>query len=305
VTGIEVLPPVTMGRPRVDVTFRISGLFWDLFPAQIALLALAVRTVAARDERDEENPLAAARRDGASLARIFGTAPGAYGAGIEDALASGDWEDRTELAARYVAAGSHSYGDDRDTDGEGIGQRADGAFAERLRTADALVHAHDNPDRDLLEGDADVAFIGGFAAATADRRDAPQLIVLDTTDPARPRARPLDQALARIIHGRAVDPRFIAGQMRHGPRGASELLETVDRLLGFAETAAAVPDHLIDLVHTAYVADPAVRAFLIDQNPAAARAMAERFRSALRRGLWHPRRNDIEQGLMDMIEPAR
>lgn len=305
VTGIEVLPPVTMGRPRVDVTFRISGLFRDLFPAQIALLALAVRAVAARDEPDEENPLAAAQRHGPPIARIFGTAPGAYGAGIEDALASGDWADQAELAARYVAAGSHSYGDDREADGEGIGHRADGAFAERLRTADALVHAHDNPDRDLLEGDADVAFIGGFAAATADRRDAPQLIVLDTTDPARPRARPLDQAIARIVHGRAVDPRFIAGQMRHGPRGASELLETVDRLLGFAETAAAVPDHLIDLVHAAYVADPAVRAFLIDQNPAAARAMAERFRSALRRGLWHPRRNDIEQGLMDMIEPAR
>ena len=305
VTGIEVLPPGAIGRPRVDVTFRISGLFRDLFPAQIALLALAVRAVAARDEEDEENPLAAAHRHGASLARIFGAAPGAYGAGIEEALAAGDWEDRSDLGAGYVAAGSHSYGEALDADGQGIGQQAEGFFAERLRTADALVHAHDNPDRDLLEGDADVAFIGGFAAATADRRDAPQLIVLDTTDPARPRARPLDQAIARIVHGRAVDPRFIAGQMRHGPRGASELLETVDRLLGFAETAGAVPDHLIDMVHAAYVADPVVRAFLIDQNPAAARVMAERFLSVLRRDLWHPRRNDVEQGLADMAEAVR
>jgi len=166
------------------------------------------------------------------------------------------------------------------------------------------VHVSDNPDRDLLEGSADVAFVGGFAAANADRHDAPQLIILDTTSPERPRARPLDDAVARIVHGRAVDPRYIAGQMRHGPRGASDLLETVDRLLGFAETAGAVPDHLIDLVHAAYVVDPIVRAFLIEQNPAAARTMAERFGDARRRGLWHPRRNDVDQGLGEMLQAA-
>jgi cobaltochelatase CobN len=289
VTGIEVLPPAIMGRARVDVTFRISGLFRDLFPAQIALLALAVKTVAARNETDEENPLAAAHRDGSAIPRIFGTAPGAYGAGIEDALASGDWTDKTDLAAAYIAAGSHSY----ETDGDG--HLAEGAFATRLRTADALVHAHDNPDRDLLEGSADAAFIGGFATATGK-----QVIILDTTNPNTPRARPLDAAIARIVHGRATDPRFIAGQMRHGPRGASELLETVDRLLNFAETSG-IPDHLIDLVHAAYVVDPTVNAFLLDQNPTAAREMAKRFLSALRRNIWHPRRNDVESGLNEML----
>jgi cobaltochelatase CobN len=289
VTGIEVLPPAIMGRARVDVTFRISGLFRDLFPAQIALLALAVKTVAARNETDAENPLAAAHRGDAAISRIFGTAPGAYGAGIEDALASGDWTDKSDLAAAYIAAGSHSY----ETDGEG--NRAPGAFATRLRTADALVHAHDNPDRDLLEGSADAAFIGGFAAATGK-----QVIILDTTNPNTPRARPLDQAIARIVHGRALDPRFIAGQMRHGPRGASELLETVDRLLDFAETAG-VPDHLIDLLHAAYIADETVNDFMIRENPEAARAMAERFLSALRRNIWHPRRNNIEPGINEML----
>lgn len=298
VTGIEVLPPATMGRPRVDVTWRISGLFRDLFPAQIALLALAVKTVAARDETDDENPLAAARRRGDLGARIFGTAPGAYGAGIEDRLASGEWTADEELGSAYAAAASHSY-----DDAEGRGTGAPGVFAERLRTADALVHVADNPDRDLLEGGADVAFIGGFATATQSR--SPQLIILDSTDPARPRARRLGDALARIVHGRAIDPRFIAGQMRHGPRGASELAETVDRLIGFAETTHAVPDHLIDLVHAAYVEDANVRAFLLDQNPEAARAIAQRLQQARTRGLWHPRRNDVDEGLAALIAEAR
>src|SRR6202035_3141001 len=62
VTGIEVLPTATIGRARVDVTWRISGLFRDLFPAQIALIDAATRAVAARDEADDENPLAATRR---------------------------------------------------------------------------------------------------------------------------------------------------------------------------------------------------------------------------------------------------
>lgn len=299
ITGIEVLPPAMMGRPRVDVTWRISGLFRDLFPALIALLSLAVKTVAARDEEAEENPLRAAIAQGDPSARIFGTAPGAYGAGIEDQLASGDWADQSALGDTYGAAASYVY-----DDAEGVGKQAQGRFAERLQRADALIHVADNPDRDLLEGGGDVAFIGGFAAATAHRDHAPQLIVLDTTDPARPRARPLDQAIARIVHGRATDTRFIAGQMRHGPRGASEFAETVDRLIGFAEAARAVPDHLIDLVHDAYIGNAEVRAFLIDQNPAAARFIAQRLQHARARGLWHPRRNDVDEVLAALIAEA-
>ena len=113
----------------------------------------------------------------------------------------------------------------------------------------------------------------------------------------RPRARPLDAALARIVRGRAVNPRFIEGMMRHGARGAAELAETVDRLVDFAETTGAVSSALFDLVHEAYLADPRVRDFLLRENPAAARAIAERLDAARRKGLWHPRRNDLDAGL--------
>src|SRR5580700_4475843 len=291
ITGVEVLPPAAIGRPRVDVTWRISGLFRDLFPTQIALIDAAVQAVAARDEDDDENPLAAARRgDQARLDRIFGTAPGVYGSGVEDLL--GRSTDTDAIGTAYLAAASHSYGG---ADGEG--DAAPGAFAQRVADADALVHASDDPGRDLLEGGEDAAFVGGFAAAAKLLGRSADLIMLDVTDPQRPRARALSTALARIVRARAINPRFIAGQMRHGPRGAAELAETVDRLVAFAETTDAVASELFDLLHDAYVADADVREFLLRENPQAATAIAERLDAARRRGFWHPRRNDVDASL--------
>jgi cobaltochelatase CobN len=295
ITGVEVLPPAAIGRSRVDVTWRISGLFRDLFPAQIALIDAAVQAVAARDEDSDENPLAAARRatngkTAPRLDRIFGTAPGVYGSGVEDLLGHG--ADTDSIGAAYVAAASHAYGG---ADGEG--DAAPGAFAQRVADADALVHASDDPGRDLLEGGEDAAFVGGFAAAAKMLGHSADLIMLDVTDPQRPRARALSAALSRIVRARAINPRFIAGQMRHGPRGAAELAETVDRLFAFAETTDAVAGELFDLLHDAYVADADVREFLRRENPLAAAAIAERLDAARRRGYWHPRRNDVDAGL--------
>src|SRR5262249_26943832 len=151
-----------IGRPRVDVTWRISGLFRDLFPAQIALIDAAVRAIAMREETADENPLAGACRLGAEEtppARIFGTAPGAYGAGIEDLIGR---EDRAAVGAAYLASASHAYGGP-----EGGATLMPDAFAQRIASADLLVHPGDDPGRDLLEGAEDAAFVGGFAAAAA------------------------------------------------------------------------------------------------------------------------------------------
>ncbi len=291
VTGIEVLPPAAIGRPRVDVTWRISGLFRDVFPAQLALLDAAARAVAAREDEADDNPLAVSVRAGGTVARIFGSAPGSYGAGIEDHLASGRFTDRAELGRAYLDATAFAYGGP-----DGTASPSGDAFAHRIADADALIHGADDPGRDLLDGGEDVAFMGGFAAAAFTLGRAADLVVLDTSDPHRPRARRLRDALARIVHGR-VSRRFIAGQMRHGPRGASEFTETVDRLIGFAETTHDVPGDLLDQLHAAYLGDPDVRAFLLRENPAAAQAMAARFEDARRRGLWHPRRNDLDGDL--------
>jgi cobaltochelatase CobN len=301
VTGIEVLPPAVLGRPRIDVTWRISGLFRDMFPTQIALIDAAATAVATRDEDDAENPLAArTRAEGKVGPRIFGSSPGTYGAGLEELLASGDWQAREKLGRAYLAAASHAYGG---AEGEGIS--APGAFADRLADADLLVHTGDDPGRDILEGSADVAFIGGFSAALAALGGNADVVVLDTTDPQKPKPRSVAQAVGRVVRARAVNPRFITGQMRHGPRGASEFAETVDRLVGFAETTHAIPGNLIEAVYDAYLGDPAVRAFLLRENPAAAKVIAERFLSARRRGLWHPLRNSIDDDLAALIAEAQ
>jgi cobaltochelatase CobN len=295
VTGVEVLPLASLGRARVDVTLRISGLFRDLFPAQIALLDAAVRAVAAREESDTENPLAASRRAGEPVpARIFGNAPGSYGAGTEDLIAGA--ADRSDIGGAYLAAASHAY-----IGAEGNADARPGAFAQRIASADLLLHIGDDPGRDLLDGAEDAAFVGGFAAAAASLGRAADLIMLDATDPQRPRARQLGAALARLVRGR-VSERFIAGQMRHGPRGAAELAETVDRLFAFAHTTGAVDGALFDLLYDAYLGDAAVREFLQHENAAAARVIAERLAEARRLGLWHPRRNDVD--VLLMLEPA-
>jgi len=300
VTGIEVLPPAALGRPRIDVTWRISGLFRDMFPTQIALIDAAARAVAERDEDDSDNPLAAKRRaTGKVEPRIFGSSPGTYGAGLESLLAGGAWEQREDLGRAYLDAASHAYGG---AEGEGIA--APEAFAGRIADADLLVHSGDDPGRDILEGSADVAFIGGFSAAVAALGGKADVIVLDTTDPRKPKPRSVAEAVGRVVRARAVNRRFIDGQMRHGPRGAAEFAETVDRLVGFAETTHAIPGALIEAVHDAYVGDEAVRAFLLRENPAAAKVIAERFLSARRRGLWHPLRNSIDDDLAALIAEA-
>lgn len=300
VTGIEVLPPAVFGRPRIDVTWRISGLFRDMFPMQIALIGMASAAVAAREEADEENPLAAARRAGATLDRIFGSAPGVYGAGIEDKLGGEEWQTREELGQLYLEAASHAFGG-----AEGEGYAAPGAFAARLREADMLVHISDDPGRDLFEGSADLAFVGGFAAAVAALGGKADIVMLDTTDPGRPRARSLVAAINRLVRGRVLNPRFIAGQMRHGPRGAAEFAEAVDKIVGFAETTDSVSPTLLDAVHDTYLGREEILAFLRRENPAALGVIAGRLLDARRRGLWPGRRNSLEDDLRRLIAEAR
>ncbi len=299
VTGIEVLPPAALGRPRVDVTFRISGLFRDMFPALIALLDAAAKAIARREESPGDNPLGEeAAHLGYIPARIFGSAPGTYGAGIEEKLANGRWDEREELGQIYLDAASHAFGG-----ADGLGVFADAGFASQVEKADLLVHTGDDPGRDLLDGSSDVAFIGGFAAAKAALGQSADVVALDTTDPARPRARSIAQAITRVVRARAINPRFIAGQMRHGPRGAAEFAETVDRLIGFAETTHAVSSSLIEALYDAYFGNEEVRDFILRENPQAAEVMAQRFLSARRRGLWHSRRNAVDAELEMLIAP--
>ena len=300
VSGFEILPFASLERPRVDVTLRLSGLFRDVFPAQISLFDQAVQAVAALDEEDEINPLAAARRAGdVGMRRLFGSAPSTYGIGLGQAIAADPTVARQTMGEAYLAAGSHSYG------GAGAEPTLAGqAFSSRVAGADAFVHGQDMDDLDVLDAAASVEAEGGFAAAAESLGRNPALYHLDAGRSDRLKVRTLSEEVARAVRGRAANPAWIAGQMRHGHRGAAEIAETVDNLYAMAVLSDAAGSRQFDLLFAATCGTPAVRDFLLRANRDAARAVAERFRDAAQRGLWTSRRNSDAACLADMLEAA-
>jgi cobaltochelatase CobN len=302
VVGFEILPLTLLDRPRVDVTLRISGFFRDAFPALIDLFDSAARAVAALDESEDDNPLAAAvAREAADLVaageapeaaarragwRVFGSKPGAYGAGLQALIDEGGWQGPEDLADAYLAWGGWAYGGGA----EGESERA--GFERRLGAVEAVVQNQDNREHDLLDSDDYYQFEGGLAVAVAALSGrAPASYHNDHSLPESPKIRTLEDEIGRVVRARAVNPKWLAGVMRHGYKGAFEIAATVDYLFAFAATTGAVKDHHFDAVFDAYIADEEVRAFMAEANPAALRETAARLAEALRRNLWRPRSN--------------
>ncbi|MCV9940537.1 cobaltochelatase subunit CobN [Boseaceae bacterium BT-24-1] len=285
VTGFSIIPQAKLSAPRADVTVRISGAFRDTFPAQIDLLDAAARAVATLDEPDEWNEPAAAHRRGEAGARIFGAAPGRYGAAMADRALDGDWQARAELGDAYLAATSHAYG------GSDGSASADQSFAVRVAEAQAFVHVSDTAGRDIIEATSAADVIGGFVAAMQAQGGKAALYSLDTSDPEKPRARTLAEDVSRIVHGRLCHPKWIASHLAHGWRGAAELAEAVDALFVYAASTDAVSDALFDAVFQAYCGDPATWQALEQANAPAAASIRSRLAEAQERGLWHSRSN--------------
>jgi cobaltochelatase CobN len=315
IAGFEILPITLLGRPRVDVTFRISGFFRDAFPAQVDLIDSAARAVAALDETPAENPLAArvvAERDRLLAGgitpeaaerragfRIFGSMPGAYGAGLQALIDERGWRDSGDLARAYVAWGGYAYGAGSE------GEAAHGLFETRLSQVQGVLHNQDNREHDLLDSDDYYQFEGGLAAAVKEfSGHKPAVYHNDHSRPETPKVRRLEEEIARVVRGRAANPKWIAGVMRHGYKGAFEMAATVDYLFAFAATTGAVGDHHFEALYEAYLLDEQVAGFIREANPAAGREMADRFNEAIERGLWRPRANSVHARL-DAIREGR
>jgi cobaltochelatase CobN len=301
-TGFEVLKLAVLGRPRVDVTFRASGFFRDAFPEQINLLDSAARAIMALDEAADDNPASARYRseqadllaEGQSAdaaahragARIFGSAPGSYGAGLQALIDEKCWEDRRDLAENYLRWGSFIYGD-------GAHGEADQTILERrLKTVDAIVQNQDNREHDLLDSDDYYQFEGGLSAAVEMiKGHAPLAYHNDHSRPESPRIRTLEDEIGLIVRGRLTNPKWIAGVMRHGYKGAFEIAASVDYLFGFRAATNAVRDHHFDAVYDAFIINDDVRQFMENSNPHALQEMAARLAEAIDRGLWQPRSN--------------
>jgi cobaltochelatase CobN len=289
VTGLELIPPAELGRPRIDVVVRISGFFRDAFPHVVTLLDDAVRLVAELDEDPAGNfvrahALADLERHAdlrRATTRIFGSPPGSYGAGLLPLMESGSWRDDGDLAEVYAAWGGHAYG--RDLNGRAAREDMESSY-RRIALA---VKNTDSREHDIADSDDYYQYHGGMVATVrALTGTAPLAYVGDSTRPDNVRTRSLAQESARVFRSRVVNPRWIQAMRRHGYKGAFELAATVDFLFGWDATTGVVADWMYEKLAASYVLDPGTREFLETSNPWALRGITERLLEAADRGLW-------------------
>ena len=297
VVDFEVLPTSILNRPRVDVTVRISGFFRDSFPNIIDLLNQVTQTVANLPETEDVNPLAShvqtetrqleAEGIDSEMAqqqasyRIFGSKPGAYGAGMQGLIEAQNWQSDEDLARAYLNWSSYAY------DASGKGNAAPESFKNRLKQLQIVLHNQDNREHDLLDSDDYYQFQGGMTAAVRSLTGKnPEVYFGDNSQPSNPRVRKLTEEIARVYRSRVINPKWIKGVMRHGYKGAFEMAATVDYLFAYDATANCVADHMYEGVAKAYIFDQEVQDFIQTKNPWALRDMSERLLEAHQRGLW-------------------
>jgi cobaltochelatase CobN len=297
VSGLEVIPLDELQRPRVDVVLRVSGFFRDAFPNLIHLFDDAVRLVAALDEPDAMNPVAARTRAEAGKLvaagidartamerasyRVFGSRPGAYGAGVLPLLDSGAWRDQADIAAVYTAWGSYAY------TRSSYGVAAEEEFRSNFSRIAVAVKNQDNREHDIFDSDDYLQYHGGMIACVrALTGTAPRAYFGDSADPSRARVRLLDEETRRVFRSRVVNPKWLEAMRRHGYKGAFEMAATVDYLYGYDATAGVVEDWMYAQVADDYLFDPQSQDFLRRSNPWALKAMAERLLEAAARKLW-------------------
>jgi cobaltochelatase CobN len=289
VTGFEVVPAAELGRPRVDVTVRISGFFRDAFPHVVALLDDAVRTVAELDEPADANFVRAhADEDTAAhgdrrraTARIFGSKPGAYGAGLLPLIDARNWRSDADLAEVYAVWGGYAYG--RGLDGRPARGDMEAAF-RRIQVAAKNV---DTREHDLVDADDYFQYHGGMVAMVRHLTGAdPEAYVGDSAVPDQVRTRTLGEETHRVFRARVVNPRWMAAMRRHGYKGAFEMAATVDYLFGYDATAGVVDDWMYERLASEYVFDAENADFMRKSNPWALRGISERLLEAADRGMW-------------------
>lgn len=313
VTDFEIIPAVGLRRPRVDVTLRISGFFRDAFPNVVQMFDAAVRAVAELDEDAEDNPIrsrmlrdtqtamdqglsADAAREQA-LWRVFGAPTGSYGASMHEMLRTGQWTDAGDFARHYLHWGAYAYGQQAD----GVPARA--ALERRLQALDVVLQNQDSREHDLLDSSEYYQHQGGMVAAVRHLGGGePAIYHGDHGNPRSAKIRSLAEEIGRVVRARVTNPKWIAGAMRHGYKGAFEMAATVDYLFGFDATTALVSDQHYAMVTQAYVEDESVRQFLRQHNPQALGDIVSRLLEAIDRGMWEQPGEHHQSLLAQMLE---
>ncbi|RQH01786.1 cobaltochelatase subunit CobN [Natrarchaeobius oligotrophus] len=307
IDGVEPIPLEELGRPRVDVTTRVSGLFRDAFPAAAGVVHDAVDAVVDLDEPHEMNYVkkhveeeqAALEEDGldagearnAAMHRVFTTKPGGYGAGTNKAVDEGNWDDRSDLASVYVQWGGYAMGS------RGRVSAAHGAFERRLSSVEATVKIEDTMEQDEFDSSDWYAFHGGFISAVAEVSGTePASYVGDSSDPDNVDVYTNEEKVRKAMRARVLNPDWLESMEEHGYKGAGDLSTTVDVTLGWDATTGVVSDRLWAEVAEKYAFDEARREWMREVNPWALESITDTLLEAIDRGLW-----DADDGTSDRL----
>lgn len=297
VTGLRVIPAGELGRPRIDVTLRISGLFRDTFPHLVTMIDGGVETIASLDESDEVNFLAAHLRQDMidkvreglpvekaremALIRIFGDPPGNHGCAVGEVVHASAWRDRKDLADVYTTWGAHAYGR------RFRGEKVTDLFRQQFSRLDATVKNRVSREFDILDVDDDYIFLGGMnACVKAYGNKDPVSVIGEASDPGVPKTRLLEEEVRFVYRSRVLNPRWIEGLKPHGFRGVQEVMNTIEYTYGWDVTSDAVDDWEYQAAAEHFLFNEENRKWIEENNPYALHNMAGRLLEAIERGFW-------------------
>ncbi len=296
---IEVIPLSVLGRPRVDVTLRISGFFRDAFPQLIYFVNKAQNIVGNLKEPSAMNPYSAFLREGNEEGRVYGSAPGAYGAGLQALIDSGAWDNKKDLANAYLAWSQWKY--------EGYGNPIPDkkGLVNCLKKIQVVLHNQDNREHDILDSDDYYQFHGGLSAAVEQVSGTkPNILLGDNSRRERPKINTLKKEIEKVVISRLLNPRWIEGIKEHGYKGAFEMSASLDYLFAYDAATDNVPDWCYSKINEEWLGNNSTIEFLLSKNPWVLRDMAEKFLEASNRGMWKNAGIQEKNKLIKMLNEA-
>ena len=301
VNDFEIIPPDELGRPRIDVSIKISGMVRDNFLDRVELLDRAVRAVAGLDEDPADNfirkhtfeYLENGMDEEESQTRIFGARPGTHLNGISLQVYASAWKDRSEMLDVFTYFNGYSYGTD------GYGKEAYRSLQSVLKNVDITYNKVVSDEFDLLGCCGYFGSHGGMtvAARQLSGRDV-RAYYGDSRESENICVRTLSEELDRIVRSKLLNPKWIEGMKQHGYKGAGDICKSIGVLYGWEATTDEVGDWVFDEITMTYIKNKENYDFFKENNPWALEEIERRLIEASKRGLWQPGEG-IEELLQD------
>jgi magnesium chelatase subunit H len=291
VVDAELVPLEELGRPRIDVVLTVSGVFRDLLPFQLRLLASACRQAALADEPDDCNFIrahshAVAREHDMPLEtaalRVFSNDEGAYGANVGLLVESGAWESEDQLADTFVQRKGFAYGPD------GLACPAPELLRVLLGRTDLSYQNLESVELGVTDLDQYFELLGGMTRAARQARGSAVPVYIGDQTRGTGAVRTLEEQVSLETRTRLLNPRWYEAQLRHGHEGVRQVEQSVTNALGLSATTGQVPQWVYQRIGETFVLDAAMRERLAALNPQAATRMAQRLLEANDRGYWQP-----------------